>query len=191
MSYLLNFENTGFVFEPCPFCVGKPEWILVPGDDYIMRCSHCHASTRKARMEPETAVRDWNRGEIDDDHFSITSDKKIDEYIHDIKKVLFSGYWSDEFPSVNGGFLCSNAVIVADDIILSIETDEGCLKYDELTGYNPDLYCKPITATTEEIRFISSSWSGNNLTAIVFQCGDVTITVSAGKEKQCMMVLHN
>ena len=108
-----------------------------------------------------------------------------------IGMVLFSGYLFDEFPPVDGGFLCSDAVIVADDIILSIEPYEDYLQYDELSGYSPNLFCKPITETTEEIRFISSFWSGKNLTAIAFQCGDVTVTVSADKEKQCMMVVHN
>lgn len=186
-----KIEGTTYAFESCPYCGGKPEWVSVPGEDFIMRCTQCHASTRKARMEPEAAVKDWNRGEINNDHFSITSDKKIDEYLHNIKMVLFSGYLFDEFPSVDGGFLCSDAVIIADGIILSVEPYEEHLQYDELSEYSPDLFCKPITETTEEIRFISSFWSGKNLTAIVFQCGDVTVTVSADKEKQCMMVVHN
>ena len=181
-------EGISISFEPCPFCGGTPEWVLVPGDDFIMRCSRCHASTRKAEMEPEAAAQDWNRGEICDDHFSILSDKMIDEYLHSIKKVLFSGYWYDEFPSFDEGFLCSDAVIETDDMILEIGIVGEHLVYDTLGGYSSDMYCRSIADTNVEISFKSSSWCGCFLTSITFQCGDTTAVVSADKENQCMVV---
>ena len=54
--------------QPCPFCENPPEWVIVPGDDYIMRCSSCHASTKVARWTPEEAAADWNSNEIENDH---------------------------------------------------------------------------------------------------------------------------
>ncbi len=184
-----KLEGAAISFEPCPFCGGKPEWVTVPGEDFIMRCSQCHASTRRARMEPETAAADWNRGEINDDHFSITSDTKIDDYlIPGIKKVLFSGYWFDEFPAIGNGFLCSEAVIVTDDRILFVDPCRNRLLYDELGGYSPEEYCKPITDIAESIRFKRSSWNGKDLTAIEFQCGETTVVISADEENQCMAV---
>ena len=181
-------EGSVIAFEPCPFCGGEPEWVEVPGNDFIMRCTRCHASTRKARMEPETAARDWTRGEIRDDHYSILSDKRIDVYLHRIKNVLFSGYWFDAFPPFDTGFLCSDAVIVTDDRLLSIEPYEEYLLYEELGDYNSAMYCKSIADVHDEIVFKRSIWQGENLTAIEFQCGTATAVVSACEEESCMAV---
>ncbi len=189
MFTFTEIEDLVFSFEPCPFCGGKPEWVVVPGEDYVMRCSQCHAATKKARMKPEEEARDWNRGEIVDDHFSITSDKRIDEYLHEIKEVRLSGYLPNEFPPVKGGFLCSEAVIESDGIILFIDPVEDWLHYDEINWYSPTAYNMSIADAHKKIEFISSSWDGKYLTALRFQCGDTMVTLSADEEEQCMVAL--
>ena len=188
MFTFTEIEGLIFSFEPCPFCGGKPEWVVVPGEDYIMRCIQCHSATKRARMKPEEAVRDWNRGEIEEGNLTITSDKRIDEYLHGIRKVLFSGYLPNEFPAVPGGFLCSEAMIVTDEMNLGVEPDGHFLLYDKWEGFSPDLYEMPIADDGVEINFKSSSWDGKYLTAVRFQCEDTTVTLSANEEEQCMLV---
>ena len=46
------------VFSPCPFCSGLPEWVVVAGGDFVVRCFNCRASTPKARLTPEEAAAD-------------------------------------------------------------------------------------------------------------------------------------
>ena len=60
--------------KPCPFCGGKAEFVLIQGDDIIIRCSSCHASTEKCFWRYKHAVRAWNKRRIVNDHFSVTED---------------------------------------------------------------------------------------------------------------------
>ncbi|MBQ9939844.1 MAG: Lar family restriction alleviation protein [Oscillospiraceae bacterium] len=176
--------------KPCPFCGNEPEWIGVPGDDYIMRCSVCHASTTTARMDPDEAAEDWNNRLIEDNNFTITRDIKIDEYlINGIKKVVLDEYSIfDSFPETENGFLCSDAVIVTDKIMLSIEVDDGALWYDEIARYNPEAYVKSIAEKDVEIVFEESSWQGDSLKSITFLCGKRKITLAADDEEECIEV---
>lgn len=177
-------------FSPCPFCSGLPEWVVVAGGDFVVRCSNCRASTPKARLTPEEAAADWNKQNINDDHFTITSDRKIDEYISGVvKKVLFSEYSCFEsFPEIKHGFLCSSAVIITENIMLSIEPEDDYLKYDELGGYGCDAYTKPIFNTDSEILFYKSIWHNELLRTIQFRCGNGVISISANAKMECLMV---
>ena len=90
---ILRNQKVNMEIKPCPFCGGKAEFVLIPGDDIIMRCSSCHASTEKCFWAPEHAAKAWNKRRIIDDHFSVTEDTKIEEFLlTGIKKVLFSEY---------------------------------------------------------------------------------------------------
>ena len=185
-----EFDDIKIEWRPCPFCGNLPEWVLVPGDDYIVRCSVCHASTKKARWTPEEAAADWNIQEIENDHFAITEDIKIDEYLlPGIKKILFSEYSNvEDFPCVENGFLCSSAVIVAENITLAIETEGNHLLYDEISGYGYDYYSRPIADTGTEIQFVKSMWRNNRLRSLTFLCGNKTVTISTSAKEDCMVV---
>ena len=191
MSHVVKvIEDVDIALNKCPFCGGYPEWVEVEGYDYIMRCSCCHASTRVARFTAEEAAHDWNSLDIDDDNYTIAEDTPIDEYFKQhIKKVLFSKYsvW-EPFPSVNGGFLCSEAVVVTDKTIIGIDTECSVLLYDELSGYGYDYYTKSVTDTDEEIHFVKSEWKDRKLLSVLFKCKDKTVKISACAEDECMMV---
>ncbi|MBQ8502732.1 MAG: Lar family restriction alleviation protein [Clostridia bacterium] len=191
MSHAIKkIRGVNVEFNPCPFCGGRPEWVDVPGSDYIMRCSSCHASTKVARWTPKEAATDWNNHEIVDDNFNITEDEKIDVYLADgIKKVLFSEYSNIEpFPTTEGGFLCSAMVILTDKILLHIEPEGAHLLYDEICSYGHNYYIKPIAEANTKIQFIKSQWRKESLRSLVFICGNKTITISANAKHQCLIV---
>lgn len=191
MSHAIkNIRGVSIDLQPCPFCENLPEWVVVPGEDFIMRCSSCHASTKVARWTPEEAATDWNSNEIEDDHFTITEDTKIDEYLKQgIKQVLFSEYSNIElFPIADGGFLCSSAVIITSNIIIGIEPKKTHLLYDELCGYGKSYYIKPMTEEGNEIIFKESKWRKDSLLSVSFCSKGKTITISACAEYECMIV---
>lgn len=184
-----KIEGVTVKLLPCPFCSGEPEWVVVPGDDYIIRCSDCHASTKKARMTPEDAANKWNAGRIEDTHYSIIEDRKIDEYLtNGVKNVLFSGYIFDEFPPIAGGFLCSNAVILTDKMILHLDPNGDYLLYDELGRYSETSYIRPIAPDGTKIQFRNSIYCDDLLTSLSFLCGDKTVTLTASADEECMIV---
>ena len=191
MSHIIKkIRGVSIEFRPCPFCQSSPELVVVPGDDFIMRCSSCHASTKMARWTPEEAATDWNLNEIEDDHFTITEDTKIDEYLkHGIKKVLFSEYSNIEpFPICNGGFLCSSAVIITEKLIIHIEPEKTHLLYDEVCGYGHDYYTKPIAEEGKQVHFKKSKWRKDSLLSVSFCCEDKVITISPSVEYDCLIV---
>ncbi len=191
MSHAIKkIRGVSIDLQPCPFCENPPEWVIVPGDDYIMRCSSCHASTKVARWTPEEAAADWNSNEIEKDHFTITEDTKIDEYLRQgIKKVLFSEYSNiDSFPIVDDGFLCSSAVIVSDKTTIHIEPEKTHLLYDEICGYGHDYYIKPITEDCNKISFVKSKWRKDNLLSVSFCCDGKTTTISSCAKYDCLIV---
>ena len=194
MSYAFS-KIVGLKMElcPCPFCGGTPEWVVIPGEDYIMRCSKCHASTPKARQVPEEAAADWNAHDIFDVNFTITSDTKIDRYFqYGVKKVLFSNSSDYEcFPTMESGFLCRSAVIVTDKIILGIEPEKSHLLYDELSGYSSSYYKNSIVPEETEIKFFRSKWRKRNLLSLEFNCGDTQIVIASEAKKGCMIVYKN
>ena len=172
----------------CPFCGNAPEWVEVVGEDYIMRCSVCHASTGKARMTPEEAAADWQAGKIKNKPFSIIEDVKIDEYLtNGIKNILFSCYLFDQFPQFDGGFLCSNAVILAEKT-LRIDVEEECLFYDEVTAYGQEVYTRPITEKEEPICLEKSDWHNDLLRSLTFRCGDKRVRIAPCPEYDCLAV---
>ena len=177
-------------FQPCPFCGNRPEWVEVDGNDFIMRCSACHASTTVARWTPEEAAADWNANKIEDDHYTITEDTKIDEYLKPgIKKVLFSEYSNRcSFPSLEDGFFCGEAVIVTDEIKLCIDTANRFLIYDEISEYGNDYYIRPMAHEGAEIMFAESKWENEHLISLSFCCNGRTITISASAECAGMIV---
>ena len=191
MSHAIKkIRGVSIDLQPCPFCENPPEWVIVPGHDYIMRCSSCHASTKVARWTPEEAAADWNSNEIENDHFTITEDTKIDDYLKQgIKKVLFSEYSIIEpFPVTDGGFLCSSAVIVADKTKIHIEPEKTHLLYDEIIGYGHDYYIKPITEDCNKISFVKSKWRKDNLLSVSFCCDGKTTTISSCAKYDCLIV---
>ena len=191
MSHAIKkIRGVSIDLQPCPFCENPPEWVIVPGHDYIMRCSSCHASTKVARWTPEEAAADWNSNEIENDHFTITEDTKIDDYLKQgIKKVLFSEYSIIEpFPVTDGGFLCSSAVIVADKTTIHIEPEKTHLLYDEICGYGHDYYIKPITEDCNKISFVKSKWRKDNLLSVSFCCDGKTTTISSCAKYDCLIV---
>ena len=176
----------------CPFCGSDPEWVVVPGEDFIMRCSSCHASTAKAQMSPERAAADWNAGNIADDHFTIPDDTPIDDYLSKgIKKVFFSEYsiW-DKYPDIENGFLCSEMVIVTEEMILCVDPHESILLYDEISGYNPDYYHKPPENEDEPIHFVRSELRNGFIRSLVLRCGEKEYVIRADKENECMAVTN-
>jgi hypothetical protein len=191
MSHAIKkIRGVSIDLQPCPFCENPPEWVIVPGDDYIMRCSACHASTKVARWTPEEAAADWNSNKIENDHFTITEDTKIDDYLKQgIKNVLFSEYSIIEpFPVPGGGFLCSSAVIVADKTTIHIEPEKTHLLYDEICGYGHDYYIKPITEEGNKISFVKSKWRKDNLLSVSFCCDGKTTTISSCAKYDCLIV---
>jgi len=178
---------------PCPFCGGSAEWVVVPGEDYVMRCSGCRASTQKARWTPEEAAADWNAHAIVNDNFTITADTKIDEYLGSgIQKVFFSEYLNiDQYPLFEDGFLCSEAVIITEKTMLVIEPAETLLLYDEIGDYGHDCYKRPIAPEGTDIRFFRSKWRKKNLLSLEFQCGQKLIKIAANAEYDCMIVHEN
>ncbi len=185
-----KIQGINIELQPCPFCNDSPEWVVVPGEDFIMRCSSCHASTKVVRSTPEEAATDWNSNEIIDDYFTITEDTKIDEYLKQgIKKVLFSEYSNREpFPVITDGFLCSDVVIITDKTIINIEPEETHLLYDELYEYGQDCYIRLISKEGSEIYFKESRWKDNNLLSISLCCEGKTITISSYTEYDCLIV---
>ena len=119
-------------FQPCPFCGGSPELLQIEGEDFIMRCSDCHASTQKARMGHEEAIADWNAGEIIDDHYAITMDRKIDEYLRKGVKGLWMSEYSiwEPFPVVDNDHLFSWLYVFAEDIVLLVDNSHEILQYE-------------------------------------------------------------
>ena len=191
MSHAIKkIRGVSIELQPCPFCENLPEWVVVPGEDFIMRCSACHASTKIARWTPEEAAIDWNSGEIEDDCFTITEDTKIDEYLKQgIKKVLFSEYSNiDSFPIMDDGFLCSSAVIVTDKTTIHIEPEKSHLLYDEISGYGRNYYIKPITEDCNKIFFEKSKWRKDNLLSISFNCNSRIMTISSYAKYDCLIV---
>jgi len=185
-----KIEGTEPNLMPCPFCGGTPGWIAVPGDDSIMRCAVCHASTRKARMSPEAAAADWNALEIEDSNCTVADDIRIEEYLKGgIKKILFSEYSNvNPYPTTDGGFLCSEAVIETEDRILQLEPEGTFLFYDESGSYNPVIYRKLISAEGETVQFRKCRWKDGDLLSVDFSCGERTVTVSASDEYDCLIV---
>ena len=181
-------------FRPCPFCGNSPEWVLEQGNEFIMRCSSCHASTRVAYWTPEEAAAEWNANEIDDDHFDIMEDVKIDEYLkHGIKDVLFSedsdiGPFTELFPMTDDGFLCRSAVIVKDDMMIEIQSGHGCLRYQDSYSYSNAYYTRTIAEKGKEICFKESNWREDDLLSVSFGCEGKTITISASAEYNCLIV---
>ena len=187
-----SFWGIHIEFIKCPYCGSDPEWVTVPGEDYIMRCSLCHASTPKARMYPEEAAEDWNAGNIVDDHFTIPEDTPIDDFLSKgIQKVFFSEYSNyDKYPDIENGFLCSEMVIVTEDRILFVDPLEDILRYDEITGYNSDFYYKPLGNEGAPIRFVQSEWIDGFLRSLFIRCGEKEYVVRADKENECMAVTN-
>lgn len=175
--------------RPCPYCGGAAEWVEISGEDFVMRCSACHASTCKAQMTPKDAAADWNAGNIVDDNFTVTMDTKIDEYLRDnIQQVLF-GEYSDigEYPQFEAGFLCGEAVIVTDKIMLSVEPEASHLLYEEITGCG-QRYKASITTAGNEIKFVKSRWRKRSLLSLEFRCGGASVTVAPNKKNGCIYI---
>lgn len=185
-----KIQGETYAFRPCPFCGGFPEWVVIPGEDFIMRCTVCHASTQKAYWTPAHAVRAWNAGRIEDDHYAVTEDTRIEDLLScKIEKILFSEYSNIEaFPEEEGGFLCSEAVIVTDKMLLLLEPEKAHLLYDELSGYGTTYFTKPISEDKGEIRLVEAEWQKDRILSLVFACADKTVTISACAEKDCMLV---
>ena len=201
MLYAIKkIPGINIAFRPCPFCGNSPEWVLEPGDEFVMRCSSCHASTRMAHWNPEEAAAEWNANEIDDDHFDITEDVKIDEYLkHGIKDVLFSedsdiGSFMEPFPMTDDGFLCRSAVIVKDDMMIEIQSGltfqsgKRCLRYKDDCSYLNTYYTRSIAEEGKGICFKESKWKEDNLFSVSFWCEGKTITISASAEYNCLIV---
>lgn len=191
MCYAIaRIEGVNIEFRPCPFCGGMPEWVEVPGEDYIMRCSDCHASTPKARMTVEGAAADWNAQNIANDNYTITMDRKIDDYLQSgIKNVFFDEYspWED-YPSCENGFLCSAAVIVTDKMIIRVDPEWHFMVYDELCRYEQGGVGKAIAEENEEVHFEKSQWEQGNLVTLRFRCENKVVIVSADERSECMAV---
>ena len=182
-------------FQPCPYCGGVPELLQIEGEDFIMRCSKCHASTREARMGHEEAMADWNDGDIADDHYSITMDEKIDLYLS--KKI--TGIWLteyspwDPFPVNGKERLFSDAIIITEEKTLLIEDAHGLLEYEEIREIDPfendpdAVRMIPLANPEEQIQFIQSKWNNDCLLSIAFQCGGRQVVICADAAKQCMM----
>ena len=187
-----SIEGIHIEFLKCPFCGSDPEWVEVPGEDFIMRCSSCHASTAKARMGPEQAAADWNAGNIADDHFTITEDTPIEDYLSKgIKKVFFSEYSNrDRYPSTKNGFLCSNMVIATEETTLWVNPDGSSLTYEEISRYNPGHYNKSLGNEGEPIRFVRSEWRNGFVISLICQCGDKEYVIRADEDEQCRSVMN-
>ncbi len=157
-----------------------------------MRCSLCHASTPKAHMAPEQAAADWNTGNVVDDHFTIPEDTPIDDFLlKGIQKVFFSEYSNfDKNPDIENGFLCSEMIIVTEDMILFVDPHESILLYDEITGYNPSVFQKPLGSESGPIRFVRSEWRDGSLRSLVLRCGEIEYVVRADQEYECMAVTN-
>ena len=168
--------------SPCPFCGGTPEWVEVPGEDFILRCSDCHASTKIAQMDYLEAIKDWNSGDIEDDHFSVAMDTRIDDYLaNGIVEVRFSpfDFLSTKYSQAEPGQLFDEAVIVTPDTMLLLDQCGSFLEYDTYGGFNPEVFNTPITCTKEPITFVRSEWDEDKLRSIVFHCGNRQIVVAA------------
>ena len=187
-----SIEGIHIESQKCPFCGSDPEWVIVPGEDFIVRCSSCHASIPKARMGPELAAEDWNAGNIVDDHFTIPEDTPIDDYLSKgINKVFFSEYSNfDKYPDIENGFLCSDMVIDTEDRILFVDPNGSILLYDEITGYNPSVFQKPLGNEGEPIRFVRSEWRDGLVRSLVLRCGEKEYVVRADQEYECMAVTN-
>ena len=175
--------------KPCPFCGGKAEFVLIPGDDIIIRCSSCHASTEKCFWRYKHAVRAWNKRRIVDDHFSVTEDIKIDEYLSQgIKKVLFSKYDLNGILDRGNYFLCNSAVIITNEKIIKLEDDEEYLTYEELIDYGRDYYRDVMEEEYKEFEFVRSRWKNDRLISLEFKSGEKSILISCCYEEKCLAV---
>ena len=187
---LYHFRDAGRV-SPCPYCNGIPDLLMIEGEDFILRCRDCHAATRLARMDQEEAVADWNAGDILDDHYSITMDRRIDEYlgagIQAVWATEYDQFWP--FPEIRDGFLFSEAVIVTNACVLWLTHTKEVLEYEEI-GIGSYESCRPIAKQGEPIRFLKSKWSGDKLLSLDFLCGKEHIILSANVAEQCMMALY-
>lgn len=193
MNMVLKQYGNDDRIAACPYCSGTPELVQVPGEDYILRCSKCHASTREARMGHLEAIDDWNAGDIVDDHYSITMDTRIDDYLaKGIKDVLLSEHspW-EKFPQTASGFLFSEAVIVTPEIILGLNNAGSFIEYDDYSWFNPELYDTSLAKEDEQIRFVKSEWVDDRLYSIEFLCGSRWVVISANAAEQCMQVSTN
>ena len=179
-------ESKDIHLDPCPFCGGIPEWVTDPGDDLVVRCSQCHASTPQARMTSEEAAKDWNSKNVFDDHYSITEDIHIDKYFeYGIQKILFIGDFLQGFLETDHGFRCDDLYIFTDNVILSVESEFETLHYDEVMAFDEnECACeiKTIGTDGEEIQFVHSIWQDNILLSLKFVCGNRQFTISGCKE---------
>lgn len=172
-------------FVPCPFCGNAPEWVVVPDSDYVMRCSFCHASTKTARWTPEEAAADWNAREIEDDHFTIEENIKIDDYFRSgITEILFyeDSDGMEEIPETEDGFLCRTAVIIANDVMIDIEVECAHLLYTEICGCERSGCIRLPDEPGTSIRFLESKWETDTLRSLIFACGERTISLSSCAE---------
>ena len=191
MNVVLKKYGNDDRIAACPYCGGTPELVQVSGEDYILRCSKCHASTSVARMGHLEAIDDWNAGSVVDDHFSITMDTRIDDYLaKGIKDVLLSKYstW-EKFSQTESGFLFYEAVIVTPEIILVLENAGPYIEYDDRSSFNPKSYNISLAKENEQIRFVKSEWVDDRLSSIEFLCGNRRVVITAEADKQYMIAL--
>lgn len=204
---------------PCPFCGGMPDLMAVvgmsiEGDEYLLRCSKCHASTKESREKREEAFEDWNNGEIVDDHLFATMDQKIDRYLRrGVLGIWATGYGKTYyFPKVQDGFLYGTALILTKDSAFFLDNENKELNYDvdpfyrdpcrrtiSIENGEPRLYgmdwtnewlYKSIAKAGEKIRFVRSRWKDSKLLSVEFRCGRRHVTLSASLSGKSMMVQY-
>lgn len=186
---ILRNRTVDMEIKPCPFCGGKAEFVVIPGDDIIMCCSSCHASTEKYFWALEHAVKAWNKRRIVDDHFSVTEDIKIEDFlVKGIKKVLFSKYDWNGTPDGGNYLLCSGAVIVTNEEILLIGEEGEYLTYEEIINYGYDYYVDMLGEDYKEFEFVKSRYKDNRLISIELKAGEKKVIISSCYDENCIIV---
>ena len=185
-----EYEDWAGELCPCPFCGAAPEWVETAGNDFVMRCTACHASTKSISPGPEEAAQAWNAGEVEADNYDIAMDKPMEEYLAGGVTNVFLEEWFDEgFPQTKEGILCGDCVVTTPEgRAFAVEAAGEELLYDEVFEYTPDGSEKPLAREGERLRFLKSEGEGANLTALVFEQGEHVLTLRAAKEQSGLFV---
>ncbi|MBQ5755276.1 MAG: Lar family restriction alleviation protein [Oscillospiraceae bacterium] len=191
MGYAFReYEDWAGELCPCPFCGAAPEWVETAGNDFVMRCTACHASTKSISPGPEEAALAWNAGEVEADSYGIAMDKPLEEYLAGGVANVFLEEWFDEgFPQSEKGFLCGDCVVAAQNgRTFAVEAAGEELLYDEVFEYTPDGSEKPLAREGERLRFLRSEGEGMKLTALVFEQGERIFALRAAGGQNGLLV---
>ena len=178
--YLVEFK-TKKRLRPCPFCGGAPEMMEIQGSDWLMRCSECHASAEKAGYGWDDAIKYWNSGKINDDHYPVQEDTPISDYLNEqIRGIRLRDIEGNQ-ASPGCRCLCERAVVITEKGFLFVEANGNALRYD-FTDYtelqkNHDLdivqeYQPLLSDGKEPICLVRSSYQNKLLRLLVIRCGE-------------------